>query len=393
MIVRRLLVLAVALLLCSSDRPQCGSGGACSVASRFCGKAVGRPPVGRDFARACRHWTSSHDRAQADRHARVCDDGRCGCEIAAWRQSHIWCAACRRRSGDNSTRRRRHSSQLSGAIRARCPPHISSPTTISARASLLEGLKQTVTLARLSPGGAQAAAPFLAAYAQDRANWPEMRALFRSQAWLEGGVLAALARDPRNTDAILALSDANHRTPDSDWLPVLLSSLITSGDYARARAIWSSIGGGHAPVDSLFDAGFSAPEPPPPFNWSLASSTIGLAERQPGGRLHAIFYGNVDGVLASQLVLLPAGNLSDGDAVGRLAGPSRSAAMVDPLRQVAEPVASAAVDEVASRGWEFQVPADCAAQWLELSGRSGDIAQQSDVTITGLTLKKAGPNA
>jgi len=48
---------------------------------------------------------------------------------------------------------------------------------------------------------------------------------------------------------------------------------------------------------------------------------------------------------------------------------------------------------VASRGWTFQVPEDCPAQWLELSGRSGDIAQQSDVTITGLTLTRTGANA
>jgi hypothetical protein len=257
----------------------------------------------------------------------------------------------------------------------------------------LQGLQQTVTLARLSPSGAQAAAPFVAAYAQDRANWPKMRALFQSQGWLEGGVLSALARDPRNTEAILALADASHRTPDSNWLPILLSSLITSGDYARARAIWSSIGGGHAPVDTLFDARFSAPEPPPPFNWSFASSTIGLAERQPGARLHVIFYGNVDGVLASQLLLLPPGTYRmEMQLVG---APVHPEALQWSLRcdKSQDALASATADEVASRGWEVKVPAGCQAQRLELSGRSGDIAQQSDVTITGLALKKVGGNA
>lgn len=257
----------------------------------------------------------------------------------------------------------------------------------------LQGLQQTVILARLSPRGADAAAPFVAAYAQDRANWPKMRALFRSQGWLEGSVLAALARDPRNTDAILALADANHRTPDSNWLPILLSSLIANGDYARARQIWSSVGGGHARVDAIFDPGFSAPEPPPPFNWSLASSTIGLAERQPGGRLHAIFYGNVDGVLARQLLMLPAGTYRiEMQLVG---APVHPEALQWSIRcdKSQEPVASAAADEVASRGWDFQIPAGCAAQWLELSGRSGDIAQQSDVTISGLSLKRAGTDA
>jgi hypothetical protein len=257
----------------------------------------------------------------------------------------------------------------------------------------LQGLQQTVILARLSPSGATAAAPFLAAYAQDPANWPKMRALFRSQDWLEGAVLAALARDPRNTDAILALADAGHRRPESDWLPVLLSSLIADGDYARARTIWSSIGGGRAAVDTVFDTGFSAPEPPPPFNWSLTSSTIGLAERQPGGRLHAIFYGNVDGVLARQLVMLPAGTYRmEMQLVGT---PVHPEALQWSIRcdKSQEPIAGASADEVASRGWDFQVPAGCAAQWLELSGRSGDVAQQSDVTISGLSLKRSGTSA
>jgi hypothetical protein len=38
------------------------------------------------------------------------------------------------------------------------------------------------------------------------------------------------------------------------------------------------------------------------------------------------------------------------------------------------------------------VPANCPAQWLKLSGMSGDISQQADVTIAGLKLEKAGPN-
>ena len=44
-----------------------------------------------------------------------------------------------------------------------------------------------------------------------------------------------------------------------------------------------------------------------PFNWALTSSTVGLAERQPGGRLHVIFYGQEDGALARQLLVLPPG--------------------------------------------------------------------------------------
>ena len=257
----------------------------------------------------------------------------------------------------------------------------------------LPGLQETVLLARLSPGGGDAVAPFVAAYAQNPSNWGQMRALFRSQPAIEDGVLSVLARDGRNANAILAVADPAHRTPDSPWLQVLLQSLVSSGDYRQARAIWSAIGRGHAADELLYDATFSSPVPPPPFNWALTSSTVGLAERQPGKRLHVIFYGNQDGVLASELVMLPAGTYR---LQMQLAG---SAVHPELLRwsvrcdKSQTPLATMGVDQAAGHSWTFQVPANCSAQWLELSGRSQDIAQQSDVTVTRLSLTRVGSDA
>ena len=258
---------------------------------------------------------------------------------------------------------------------------------------ILEGLEQTTLLARLSPGGADAVAPYVAAYAQNPSNWPEMRALFRSQEGLQDQVLAVLARDGHNADAILALADPAHRKPSSPWLPTLLQSLVADGQYGRARAIWSSIGRAQAGDQLVYDASFSSPGAPPPFNWALTSSTIGLAERQPGNRLHAIFYGTDDGVLASELVLLPAGTYRlQMQIVGAPVHPEtlRWSVRCD---KSTEPVASVGLDEVASRGWTFQVPANCPAQWLELSGRSGDIAQQSEASVTNFRLQRVNGNA
>jgi hypothetical protein len=51
-------------------------------------------------------------------------------------------------------------------------------------------------------------------------------------------------------------------------------------------------------------------------------------------------------------------------------------------------LASITLDAAAARGWQFQVPAGCAAQWLKLSGTSGEMSQQSDVSILRLTLMK-----
>ena len=255
---------------------------------------------------------------------------------------------------------------------------------------VLEGLEQIALLARLS-SGTEILAPFVATYAQDPANWAQIRALFRSQEGLEDSVLTELAHNARNVDAILALADANHRKSDRTWLRVLLDSLVTSGDYAKARALWLSIGTGHA-GDLLYDADFSAPQAPPPFNWSLTSSTVGVAERQPGKRLHVIFYGNEDGVLARQLLLLSAGPYRLRlNVVGVPAHPEllRWSVRCD---ESAESFAGIGLGETSTRAWTFAVPSNCRAQWLELSGRSGDVALQSDVTIEGLKLTHAGGN-
>ena len=257
----------------------------------------------------------------------------------------------------------------------------------------LAGLEQTAVLARLSPNGVASVAPFLAAFARNRSSWPQMRAMFRSQEGLEESVLTALAQNAANADAILAIADASQRKPDSPWLKPLLAALVAKGDYARARAIWSSIGGGGRDGELVFDTGFSKPGPPPPFNWTLSTSNVGLAERQPDGRLHAIFYGNVDGVLASQLAMLPPGAYR---LQMQLVGANVHADQLHWSVRCAnsgEPIATAGVDEAASRGWTFQIPATCRAQWLELSGRAADVAQQAEVTISGLTVKPADQNA
>lgn len=257
----------------------------------------------------------------------------------------------------------------------------------------LQGLAETAVLARLAPNGTAAVAPYVAAYAQDRSNWGEIRQLFKSQDGMENAVLTALAHNGRNADTILALASPAGKRADSAWLPILLNSLIADRNYARARDIWSRVGAPQASEGSLvYDAGFAAPGAPPPFNWTLTTSNVGLAERQPGGRLHALFYGNVDGVLAKQLVVLTPGTYRL--AMNIVGSPAHAETLSWDVRcdRSAEPLANAAVADIAKAGWTFTVPANCPAQWLELSGRSADVAQQADVTIGGLTLTRAGGN-
>jgi hypothetical protein len=257
----------------------------------------------------------------------------------------------------------------------------------------LKGLEETTLLARLTQGGLEAVAPFLADYARERSNWQYIRTTFRSQPGLEDEVLKVLSQDSRNADAVLALADKRHRKPDSPWLRTLLQRLVASGDYARAHSIWSSVGRGQADGQLLFDPSFSTPEPPPPFNWSLTTSTVGLAERQPGHRLHVIFYGNEDGVLASELLMLPAGTYRLQMQVVDAAVQPEALSWSVRCDRSKDAFASAPIGQAASRSLVFQIPANCPAQWLELWGRSGDIAQQSEATIAGFGLTRIGPNA
>jgi hypothetical protein len=246
-------------------------------------------------------------------------------------------------------------------------------------------LRQIGALARLAPEGTQTLAPYLAAYAKNRSAWPYLRELFRSNANLAGYSLTALALDPAYTDAVLALGDPRNAV-GSGWGPTLVNSLINAGQYARARAVWAETAQITLPPGlTVYDAAFADSKSLPPFNWNLISSTVGLAEREPGRRLHVIFYGQEDGVLAKQLLVLRAGayrmTLSVAGDLPRLRAMSWSVR----CDRSDKPFASIGLD-AAARGWTFTVPADCPAQWLELSGTSGDVSQQTEARISNLRL-------
>jgi hypothetical protein len=259
-------------------------------------------------------------------------------------------------------------------------------------ADVIRGLPQVAALARLSPGGSVAVAPYLAAYAQNPASWPALRSLFRAHPDLSGAALTALATKASSAQAVLALADPAQKPLDAPWLGPLLNSLVIAGDYGKAQAIWARAAGVKAGAD-LYDAGFADKSSPPPFNWTLTSSAAGLAERQTGGRLHVVFYGQQDGILATQLVLLPRGDYRISMQLMGEASRARSLNWSIWCDKASQAIASVTLDTAAAHGWRFRVPPRCPAQWLKLSGASGDLPQQADATILALKLEKVGSGA
>jgi len=254
------------------------------------------------------------------------------------------------------------------------------------------GLREVGALARLSPDGGTAAVPYLTQYAMSSANWPALRSLFATNPHVAQPVLIMLASDVKTVPAALALATPRE-TGNQPWLGAVVDTLIKAGDYSQARAAWVRMAGPGSRSDELLhDANFRDTSSPPPFNWQLTSSTVGLAERQRGA-LHVLFYGDEDGTLASQLILLPPGGYR---LSLRLAGdPARAHALTWAVwcDKAPQPLASVTLDVAAARGWQFQVPAGCQAQWLKLSGVSGAMPQQVDISITALTLTREGPGA
>jgi len=255
------------------------------------------------------------------------------------------------------------------------------------------GLAEFAALARLAPNGAVNVTPFVASYAREPSRWPQLRALFRSDPDLAETTLEALAQDAANTNAILALADPTHRNAKSPWLPVLLATLVTRGDYQGARSIWAEVARVRPGNQLLFDANFSDAAPPAPFNWTLTSSTVGLAERQEGGRLHVIYYGQEDGALASQVLVLAPGRYA---LAMKVAGSSER---IGSLRwtltcpNAQAPFVSISLAALARGPSTFDVPTGCGAQRLDLVGSSSDIPQQIDVTLARVSLRRVNVRA
>lgn len=248
------------------------------------------------------------------------------------------------------------------------------------------GLREIAMLARMIPSSVTALSPYVATFAQDPRNRAQVEALFRSQPFIEDGTLSAMAADPRNSDVILQLATAPRAgTPPPAWPDRLLASLIKARSYAKAYQVWRMVAHPRGPAGALiYDADFQDANAPAPFNWTLTSSELGVAERQPGGRLHVVYDGTDNGPLASQLLLLKPGRYQPGMRISGELGKATSLSWTLNCENSGKQLLKI---ELASKVQApFVVPSDCAAQRLQLMGSAPEVPQTSDVTISGLTL-------
>ncbi|WP_458388853.1 hypothetical protein [Sphingomonas sp. F9_3S_D5_B_2] len=250
------------------------------------------------------------------------------------------------------------------------------------------GLREVAVLARMIPDGIAALSPYVATYARESRNLPELHALFRSDPQIEDATLGVLATDPANSDLILQLATPRRTGQARPWADRLLLALVKSGDYAKAADVWTSVAQvKRAPGALIYDTAFKDAAAPAPFNWTLTASAAGLAERQGGGRLHVLYYAQEDGVLATQLLRLAPGKYRiamqvSGQAGGTLGWTVTCANAQTPLLGV----------RLAPRiNSSFEVPAGCTAQWLQLAGTAPELPQSVDVTISGLRLTREQP--
>jgi hypothetical protein len=253
-----------------------------------------------------------------------------------------------------------------------------------------QGLAEITALTRLVPQSLAGIAPQLAAFARMPDGARQVGILLHNQPQLEPWLLYELAAVPE--DANLALSLWSGRSSDQDrgWQQRLVNSLISAGHFAEARAAWSRFDPRVRTAGELIDPRFEGHDLAP-FGWTLASGAAGVAEAEGGGRLHILYYGRDDLILASQLLLLKPGPYRLAMRVGGASPTAKSLSWVvrcmPPPRELASfGIASAKRGVLVA---DFTIPPqDCVAQQLDLLGTAPELPEQADVTIADLRLSR-----
>lgn len=248
-------------------------------------------------------------------------------------------------------------------------------------------LEEIAALTRLTPGEPTAVVQTLAAYARQPGTEGSVKALFTRRPDLRDPVLTLLAADPRLEGRIMAL--AGPRGGAERWPAILIGALVADGQFRRARELWTMAAGLRtARPDGLVDPGFESLTLPAPFGWTLGSRT-GLAEAIGRGQLRATAFGRDEGVVAAQMLTLPGGryrlSLQVREGSGDPESLSWTVTCLPGLRILLRLPGQTSIGPIAS---EFEVPAGCPAQQLELVTSPNEFGRPATRTFDSLMLRR-----
>jgi hypothetical protein len=260
-----------------------------------------------------------------------------------------------------------------------------------------EATVEITVLARLIGGAQNVLTGQLAQMASDPATAPQMLPILAAHPDLQGAVLdsfAASGKDPELIMRVAALSPRRYVGRNEPWQRQLVTGLVQRGEIGKALVVWAKLAGLPPPPDGqkgLYDGAFRGAPGAEPFNWSLASEGIGVAERTGRSSLQVDYYGHDAGPLARQLMVLRPGRYRfqfrvNGAASGegsRLAWtvtcqPGGAALLRLPLTGIDSTVKAYKT--------VFTVPAGCGSQWLQLDGLPGDVETAQSVTVGALSI-------
>ncbi|WP_242137996.1 hypothetical protein [Sphingomonas sp. TREG-RG-20F-R18-01] len=254
---------------------------------------------------------------------------------------------------------------------------------------------QFAVSARLVGSAGEQIAAAMAQMSLAPATHDAVRQTLRTDPGLERGVLVAMARSKTDPSTIFglaspaALRDAG--TSDS-WGPALIARLAQQDRYADARAVWQRVYR-LSPAQAatpVFDPAFQKLPGSAPFNWTLASGTLGAADVQ-NRALNIDYYGRDSGELASQLLVLRPGSYQFGvtlegskTAAGSSLAWTLQCATGGKAQLLKLVLAGTGTPHRAAA--RFTVPANCPAQRLALIGEAGEFPVPINATLRDLDL-------
>ncbi|HVU31131.1 MAG TPA: tetratricopeptide repeat protein [Sphingomicrobium sp.] len=248
------------------------------------------------------------------------------------------------------------------------------------------GLQELIALSTLSPGATPSIAAMLASYAHTPGAVPRLRGALRLSPAIEQALLSKLAEDGGNAGLVLSLAAPVRPTSElADWQKKLLGSLVRAGKFREASSLWQQFSGrGEAALGDFSGSTGS------PFEWNLLTSADGAATATGEG-VDLQYFGRRDVSLAGRVINLGPGHY---ELSYRLAGSAGDPASLHwtmtclsgnsgqllnlPFAKPAAPPASI----------EFDVPAGCEAQRIEIKGLAQVYPAEVAVSISGLEVRR-----